>query len=185
MQRRKSNNSLWFGCKCMLIFIILLFTFLLLLFVVKETVYAVFCFILVIFNLISLLFLLNLDFLALLILLIYIGAIVVLFLFVSMLLGIQVSSDTQPNVVISSGICLVFVLLGLVKLGLLSLNGVLPENSCLSTVAPIVKENLVLFSINNFSFYLYTIYAPVLILSAFLLLIALVGSVLLTMQTSK
>jgi NADH-quinone oxidoreductase subunit J len=175
LRKKKRNN--------MLIFIIFLFIFLILLFVVRETVHAVFCFILVIFNLVGLLFLLNLDFLALLILLIYVGAIVVLFLFVSMLLNMKTTFSNHKTgyyFITFIGVVLFLLLKGVLLLGSIGGLDVIP-----STMSPINKENLMLFSVVSISEHLYSVYAPFLIISAFILLIALIGSVLLTLQSAN
>lgn len=152
----------------------------------KNPVHSVFYLVLVFFCSSGLLFMLGMEFFALLQLLVYIGALAVMFLFVVMLLDIPVTEIVAHQ----RGyypIAAVFVLI-LFSLIFLVLDSI-PESFLETTAVSInnkqidwllhsnTQENLVML---GYAFYI--VYIDLLILASLLLLVAMVGAVVLTLK---
>jgi NADH-quinone oxidoreductase subunit J len=170
-----------------IILIILIFIFLFFLLFLKEPVYSIFCFIIIVCSIVGLMFLLNIEYIALTFLLIYIGAIVVLFIFVTMLLNTGVNAASKLNGYTNSfnlivyGTILTLILLKLVSffIGDFELETEIVFEGLGLTKDPLCTLDTVNL-ISIFSIWLYSFYAPLLIITSFILLIALVGSILVT-----
>jgi NADH-quinone oxidoreductase subunit J len=147
----------------------------------KNPVHSVLFLVLVFLNAAAFLVLLGVEFLAMLFLVVYVGAVAVLFLFVVMMLNLKVEGFRQSllnHYPVSLGL-----LLGLVFLAV-PLVPALP----LPTTAPLVpwdgvlqwRENLPLLG-----YHLYTYQFFPLLLASLLLLVAMIGSILLTFLPSE
>jgi len=172
---------------------ILLFSFSLLLTIAsfsvvtnKNPVHAVFYLILTFCLSAVLLLLFGVEFLALLFIVVYVGAIAVLFLFVVMMLDLRQSSGDSPDeylylelsLELSSVIFLVFLLF-------FAEPAILAANNFSTTNTFFYLEYVNL--LNDYSNIqvvgelLYTFFSPVFILAGYLLLLAMIGSIMLTL----
>jgi NADH-quinone oxidoreductase subunit J len=144
----------------------------------RNPVHSVLFLILVFCNAAGLLFLLKVDFLALVFVVVYVGAIAVLFLFVCMMLNVK-SEEIRFTVLsylpISCflGFFLVFQLLNFVE--------VLPIVSSTILYKNWAEIYLSVGNIMVLSSVLYTFYFLPFIISALILLVAMLGSILLTL----
>jgi NADH-quinone oxidoreductase subunit J len=170
-----------------IILIILIFIFLFFLLFLKEPVYSIFCFIIIVCSIVGLMFFLNIEYIALTFLLIYIGAIVVLFIFVTMLLNIRVNAASKLSGYTNSVNLIVYgTILTLILLKLVSffIGDFELEAEIVFEGLGLIKDPLCTLDTINlisiFSIWLYSFYAPLLIITSFILLIALVGSILVT-----
>jgi NADH-quinone oxidoreductase subunit J len=148
----------------------------------SNPVYSALFLILVFFNSGLLILLLDLEFLALIFILIYIGAIMVLVLFVIMMLDIK---QTSIYLNISyyffiSGFFL--ILLGGEFLYFLSLDLTYFQINTLSTYLNWFSLVLELSNIRNLGVYLYTYFSFFLLLAGLILLIAMLGAISLTLE---
>jgi NADH-quinone oxidoreductase subunit J len=147
----------------------------------KNPVHSVLFLVLVFLNAAAFLVLLGVEFLAMLFLVVYVGAVAVLFLFVVMMLNLKVEGFRQS--LLNHYPVALLLLLGLVALAL-----ALTPPSSLVPVGPAVawegvlqwRENLPLLG-----YQLYTYQFLPLLLASLLLLVAMVGSILLTFLPSE
>jgi len=150
----------------------------------SNPVYSALFLILVFFNSALLVLLLDLEFLALIFILIYVGAIMVLVLFIIMMLDIKqiATSLNMYYYFFISGLFLVFF--SIEFLYFISLDLVdIPENSLL---AYLNWYNLILESSNikTLGSYLYTYFSFFFLLAGIVLLIAMIGAISLTLPES-
>ena len=160
----------------------------------RNPIYSVLFLILTFFNLSCLLFLLNIEFLPILFLIVYVGAIAVLFLFVLIMLNIKLSElkeGMKQYVLISFifGLIFIFEALTIFNIKFVSLN-------FSGTPQTIIQDSLLTF---NFCFdfsvwcfkpsntlYLgelfFTSFAYLFIILGFVLLLAMIGAIVLTLQ---
>lgn len=153
----------------------------------QNPIYSVLGLILVFFGVSVLLFLIEADFLAMIFLVVYIGAVAVLFLFVVMMLDLR-GDPKQDSLSISLGyIALVISLFGALeylidikKISYFSLNGFAAPRISVVNVnwASRLSNDLNLINLGEL---LYTYYAIPFIISGFILLLAMVGSIVLTL----
>lgn len=152
----------------------------------ENPVYAIFLLVLIFFGSSFLLIELNLFFLALMILIVYLGALIVLFLFVVMMLNIK---SLELNRVINF-FPFVFIFISAFCLFVLSGDAVVfPQDSnmflfCLS----FFDWSHVYFFVGSFlsvGFSLYTFNFILLILISFVLLLAMFGAIILTLMPSR
>lgn len=161
----------------------------------RNPVHSVLFLVLVFFNAAGLLVLLGLDFFALIFLVVYVGAIAVLFLFVVMMLNIRIAeiSEKRLRYLPVGG---VLGLLFLLELCILIDNDLIPL-----TKNPIFTSELTGYT-TNFSFIdwqmythtshtiealgnlLYTYYFGFFLIASLILLVAMIGAIVLTMQKS-
>ena len=156
----------------------------------KNPVHSVLFLILVFCNASGLLILLGLDFFAMMFLVVYVGAIAVLFLFVVMMLNIT-QAEIRENILryfpIGGLIGLIFLLevfvgLGIDLLPFLSFPG--EEYFQISSLhfASWIENQSQLHNLESIGHILYTDYIFLFILSSLILLVAMIGAIVLTMQ---
>jgi NADH-quinone oxidoreductase subunit J len=158
----------------------------------KNPVHSVFYLVLVFLNASALLFLLDMEFFALMQLLVYVGALAILFLFVVMLLDIPVT-EIVAHQRGSFGISTMFIFILFCFLLLLLIQPfqeetLLPFLPIAENLAQEIKwiewtslatqkENLA-----QLGFSLYRVYVDLLIIASLLLLVAMIGAVVLTLK---
>jgi len=156
----------------------------------KNPVYSILNLILVFCNVSGLLLLLDLDFFAMVFLVVYVGAIAVLFLFVVMMLDIRLS-EIQENILRYLPIggfvgCIFF----LEMVTVLSTDFIPLINSLDSSSFSIFLQSEKLYSwnletystIHTIGNLLYTTYVFYFIIASFILLVAMIGAIVLTMH---
>ena len=157
----------------------------------QNPIYSVLGLILVFFGTSILLFLIEADFLAMIFLVVYIGAIAVLFLFVVMMLDLR--NDFNQDVLLMS---LGYVIVGVSLFGILEYLVNIKRISYFSLTgftAPYISltegnwTNRISNNLNliNLGELLYTYYAIPFIISGFILLLAMVGSIVLTLYHTQ
>ena len=154
----------------------------------ENPIYAIFLLVLVFFGASFLLIELNLFFLALMILIVYLGALIVLFLFVVMMLNIK---SLELNRAINF-FPFIFIFLSALILFFLS-NGFQIVNMNIDSIFALFY--LYLFdwqhvyhyrgSFSALGFYLYTFGSPLLILGSVILLLAMLGAIILTLTPAR
>ena len=149
---------------------------------VDNAVYAILFLVSAFFNVMNLLFLLEVDYLALLFVLIYIGAITVLFLFVVMMLKIKIDSKTSSKYIPVISI-IVFLTLFI---------NILIDNNIITIFTTNNLSLLNWFSIINeisnikvIGQTMYTTYAFYFVLASIVLLIGIIGSIILSKRSNK
>jgi len=150
----------------------------------KNTVHSVFFLILVFFSATALLILLQVDYLAMVLLVVYVGAIAVLFLFVVMLLNLKIS-ELQENfyryLPLSGFLFIVFLLevFALLKAEFSGFSSTTPSYYSWIDVQFDYTSTL-----NKLSVLIYNYYFFLFILCGLLLLVAMVGAIVLTVFQS-
>lgn len=149
---------------------------------VNNAIYAVFFLILAFFSSMCILFLLNVDYLALMFILIYVGAITILFLFVVMMLKIKINEKNTTKFIsfINIIICCLIIYNVLLNTDIFNvfLNTDLTYTNWFSNLYYIDNIKMlgqVIF--NNYYFYF--------ILSGFVLLIGMISAILLSKESNK
>jgi NADH-quinone oxidoreductase subunit J len=161
----------------------------------KNPVYAVFFLILTFCNVSSLLFLLRLEFLPIIFIVIYVGAIAVLFLFVMMMLNIKTAQKKVENahyvflgfVFAAVFIIEVFFLLRFELVPLIISNkkhlSFLSDFFCVSSsFSDFFCLHYRQHNVNNLGLVLFTEYFNLFIVSGFILLFAMLGTIVLTLH---
>jgi NADH-ubiquinone oxidoreductase chain 6 len=147
----------------------------------KNAIYSVLFLILVFFNTSGLLLLVGVDFFSMVFLVVYVGAIAVLFLFVVMMLHIKINEMSEKK--------LKYIPLGL-SVGLLFLFQIvyitekesLPILSNFPRFQNIMEDAKFATNIQNIGYVLYTHNAIHFILASFILFVAMLGAIVLTIQ---
>lgn len=145
----------------------------------KNPVHSVFFLILVFCNTAGLLVLLGLDLFAMILLIVYVGAIAVLFLFVVMMLNIKIA-EIQDNVLRYLPIGILFLL----EVILIIDTDLLPQldsNQVLTYTAYATKVNS-WSNIESIGNLLYTTYSLFFLLASIILLVAMIGAIVLTLK---
>lgn len=151
----------------------------------QNPVHSVFFLILVFCNTSGLLVLLGLDFFAMILLVVYVGAIAVLFLFVVMMLNIKIA-EIHENVLRYLPVGGIIGILFLVEILLIVDNDLLPllpttyENSLLTYTVYATKVQC-WSNIESVGNLLYTTYFLFFLLASIILLVAMIGAIVLTM----
>ena len=145
-----------------------------------NPVHSVFFLILVFCNTAALLFLLEMDFLALIFLVVYVGAIAVLFLFVVMMLNLS-GSIAHDNLLqyfpIGTFVGISFLFHSfLIADDHFSTKGILPQYT--EWILHLKQTN----SIETFGTILYTQYFPYFLIASMILLVAMIGAIVLTIH---
>lgn len=163
----------------------IIFSFLVI--VSKNPVHSILSLILVFFNAASLLILLGSEFLAMLFIIVYVGAVAVLFLFVIMMLNIKVTSLTVSiyrylpiSFIFGSIFLLEFLVLSYIDLSSIDTNNIyLLDSNFINewTASVIPKSNIVVLSQ-----LLYTYYFYLFIVSGIILLVSMIGAISLTLH---
>ena len=160
---------------------------------VDNAVYAILFLVSAFFNVMNLLFLLEVDYLALLFVLIYIGAITVLFLFVVMMLKIKIDSKTSSKYIPVISI-IVFLTLFINTSGenQIKCQNILIDNNIITIFTTNNLSLLNWFSIINeisnikvIGQTMYTTYAFYFVLASIVLLIGIIGSIILSKRSNK
>ena len=169
-----------------MIFLHSYFTFLLLLssifvLISKNPVHSVLFLILCFCNAAGILFLFNAEFLGLIFIIVYVGAIAILFLFVVMMLNVKVYSSDNIIYYLPFLLLLGFVLLLQVYL---IFEKVFSNNTFWVADSPYVFENYIdnLNSIDVLGQCLYNYYLTCFLLAGLILLVAMVGAIVLTLS---
>ena len=157
----------------------------------SNAVHSVLFLILVFCNVSSILFLLGAEFVALLFIVVYVGAIAVLFLFVVMMLNIRVNPQTDTrNSLAFLGIVVItliaFQLLLILNYDFISLSiqdvFVNSQINNFLTYDVWFDNYFILTNIEAIGFVLYTEYSYLFILSSLILLVAMIGVIVLTLH---
>jgi NADH-quinone oxidoreductase subunit J len=169
-----------------MIFLHSYFTFLLLLssifvLISKNPVHSVLFLILCFCNAAGILFLFNAEFLGLIFIIVYVGAIAILFLFVVMMLNVKVYSSDNIIYYLPFLLLLGFVLLLQIYL---IFEKVFSNNTFWVADSPYVFENYIdnLNSIDVLGQCLYNYYLTCFLLAGLILLVAMVGAIVLTLS---
>lgn len=157
----------------------------------SNAVHSVLFLILVFCNVSGLLFLLGAEFIALLFIVVYVGAIAVLFLFVVMMLNIRVKPKTNAYNLLASFGFVVIILIALQTLLLINYD-FLPLNlqqivlnsewQYLTNYQVWFDNYYLLTNMETIGFVLYTEYSYLFILSSLILLVAMIGVIVLTLH---
>ena len=152
----------------------------------RNPVHSVLFLILVFFNAAGLLVLLGLDFFAMIFLVVYVGAIAVLFLFVVMMLNIKTIEWHEFLFrYLPIGILLWFFLVFEIHWVINNTLVPSPEFSNVPVYINWIKELHYLTNIEVIGNIMYTVYALPFILASLVLLVAMVGAIVLTMYKRK
>ena len=153
----------------------------------KNPVHSVLFLILVFFNAAGLLILLGLDFFAMIFLVVYVGAIAVLFLFVVMMLHIKLAEINEKRLRYLPvggflGVLFLFEIFLIVDNDLIPLLGGASEyrgDLLFTEWAPFVYT---LTNIEGLGLLIYTFYFAYFLIASFILLVAMIGAIVLTMH---
>lgn len=147
----------------------------------RNPVYSILFLILVFCNSTGLLLLFNIEFISILLIIIYIGAITVLFLFVVMMLNIQTYQNSNFNYFLTF-LFLSAMLFFVFEEIILFVN---PNNSIQNSYNEWVLLLDQITNIETVGQVMYTYYFPIFLISGIILLLALIGAVLLTLVNKK
>ncbi len=149
----------------------------------RNTVYAVLFLILAFFNASGLFVLAHAEFLAMILVVVYVGAVAVLFLFVVMMLNVELGSlrESMRRYSLIGG--LVGGILGIELMGVVIAWNTSPEALDL-TSAPLVNYNG-MSNTQSLGNLLYTHYALIFQGAGLILLIAMIGAIVLTLRTRE
>nr|YP_010338886.1 NADH dehydrogenase subunit 6 [Bangia atropurpurea]UNJ18853.1 NADH dehydrogenase subunit 6 [Bangia atropurpurea] len=155
----------------------------------SNAVYSVLFLIIVFCNTAGILLLLGAEFLSFLFLIVYVGAIAVLFLFVVMMLNIKTNSvKINYTTIILIGF-LISLILSFQFLAAIQIDfevysnlGIDLAKTNFPTITIWIQENNLPSNVESIGLVLYTSYSLVFILCAFILLLAMIGSIVLTMN---
>ena len=170
-------------------FIIFIFFFIFLIFSAilvissRNPIHSILFLILVFVNASGLLLLLNLEFLAMMFLIVYVGAIAVLFLFVVMMLNIKII-ELNENLIRYLPIGIFISLIFFFEIFFILDNNLFFNFMFFNFIDWVNLIN----SVTNMELIgqiIYTYYSPLFLLLSLLLLIAMIGPILLTLQESK
>jgi NADH-ubiquinone oxidoreductase chain 6 len=158
----------------------------------KNPVHSVLFLILVFFNTAGLLILLGLDFFAMTFLVVYVGAIAVLFLFVVMMLNIKLTEINEKKLRYLPiggvlGVLFLFEILLIVDNDLIPLINSSNYVSLLNLLQPLEFQDWffkteTLSSIEAIGQIIYTYYFSFFLMASIILLVAMIGAIVLTMQ---
>lgn len=153
-----------------------------------NTIYSILFLILNFLTSVGLLFLLECEFMGLIFLIIYVGAIAVLFLFIVMMLDIKLivtTKDLIKYIPIGSflGLILLFEVLNII-LKTFSIN-YYQKNFLINMYFNWYEKIDLIFSVKTLGNVLYTHYLIQFLISGFILLLAIIGSVILTMDMTN
>lgn len=146
----------------------------------RNTIYSVLFLILVFFNVSGLFILLNAEFLAMLLIIVYVGAIAVLFLFVVMMLNVD-SMDLKKRIRPFLPILLMISIIIFGEIFLFEKISII-ENYQISTLFPINQNISNIKSIGNV---LYTDFILPFQISGAALFVAMIGAILLTLKNEN
>lgn len=157
---------------------------------VQNPIHSILFLILVFFNGSLLLFFFQVEFFGIIFLIVYVGAVIVLFLFMVMMLKIKYINTAQ-NLLDFFPYGAIFALILLIEILLITQNMSLPLSDLFWELIPLNNENLVTklfnFQINieNLGKALYTSYIFPFIEAGFILFIAMVGAMVVTLDSES
>ncbi|NRA88901.1 MAG: NADH-quinone oxidoreductase subunit J [Rhizobiales bacterium] len=148
----------------------------------RNPVYAVFFLILAFFNATGLFILLGAEFLAMLLLMVYVGAVMVLFLFVVMMIDIDFKELSKGFLQYAP----VGTLIGLIILAeiIMVVGGFVVDAEMIKTAAVPIPNVDEISNLKAFGLLLYGEYVFFIEMAGLILLIALIGAVVLTLKTT-
>lgn len=168
-------------------FLFILFKFLicfssLMILLSRNPIHSILYFILVFFNGSGLLLLLGAEFLALVYVVVYVGAIAVLFLFIVMMLNVRVIEETETQlkylpVSLLFGFFLSYEFLGYI----IDVKNFIKVYS----VFDIASNNVDITNIEQIGILVFTVYYNVFLICSLILLLAMIGSIVLTLYHNK
>nr|WCH57878.1 NADH dehydrogenase subunit 6 [Catenella fusiformis] len=148
----------------------------------SNAVHSVLFLILVFCNTSGLLLLFGAEFLSLMLIIVYVGAIAVLFLFVVMMLNVKLSSSKIQNFSILPVSILVFIILfNQFKLSVESFDLIKSQQKELEWISWILESSSII-NVKAIGGVLYTKYSLLFLLCGLILLIAMIGVIVLTMH---
>ena len=156
----------------------------------KNPVHSVLFLILVFFNAAGLLILLGLDFFAMIFLVVYVGAIAVLFLFVVMMLNIKLAEVNEKRLRYLPvggflGVLFLFEIFLIVDNDLIPLLAGPTQQSLYGDAAPLTEWSSLLHTLTNvegLGLLIYTFYFYFFLVASLILLVAMIGAIVLTMH---
>jgi len=158
----------------------------------KNPIHSVLFLVLVFFNISGLLIILGVEFLALLFLIVYVGAIAVLFLFIIMMLSIKIPEYKTVlyrylpiGIILGAGFLFEILIIFRSELSFLIISPFSEINLQGYYLNFIISWNSTIINITNieiFSSVLYTEYVYLFILSGIILLVSMVGAITLTLH---
>lgn len=147
----------------------------------SNAVHSVLFLIIVFCNVASLLLIMGTEFFSFMFLIVYVGAIAVLFLFVVMMLNVKTNPiKIDAFSVLPIGL-IVFSVVSIQIINILENHFTLIENSYL-TYTPWLLENNYLTNVETIGTFLYTKFSLLFILCGLILLVAMIGAIVLTMH---
>lgn len=153
------------------------------LFVINSTnaIYSVLFLILVFFNTSGMLLLIGVDFFSMIFLVVYVGAIAVLFLFVVMMLNIKMNEMTEKKLKyiplgVSVGFLFLFQMIYIIETSCLPMGSIFPKFENIMENEPFPTN------IQTIGYILYTHNAIHFILASLILFVAMLGAIVLTIQ---
>lgn len=146
-----------------------------------NAVHSVLFLIIVFCNIASLLLIIGTEFFSFMFLIVYVGAIAVLFLFVVMMLNVKTNPIKINNFSILPVGLLILVVISTQVLNVLDNQFILLKNVYL-TYIPWVKENCYITNAETIGLYLYTKFSLLFIFCGLILLVAMIGAIVLTMH---
>jgi NADH-quinone oxidoreductase subunit J len=152
----------------------------------ENPVHSVLFLILTFFNVSGLLLLLEIEFLAMVFLVVYVGAIAVLFLFVVMMLNIKIGKDNNDLLKYLPIGAIVGVIF-LMEIFLITRKDYVALSTTDLGSTPLVEWGSLFNSLTNVEVLgqlMYTYYFYFFIVAGFILLVAMIGAIILTMQAS-
>nr|AHX02525.1 NADH dehydrogenase subunit 6 [Schizymenia dubyi] len=148
----------------------------------SNAVHAVLFLILVFCNVASLLLLLGAEFFSFMLLIVYVGAIAVLFLFVVMMLNIKVNtSKFNKFSLLPIGLCIFFILFNQLSTLITYFDLFYLKQDELILISWVLENNNVT-NIQAIGKVLYTDYSFLFLISGLILLVAMIGAIVLTMH---
>ena len=152
---------------------------------VNNAVYAVLFLILAFFSTMCILFLLNIDYLAIMFILIYVGAITILFLFVVMMLKIKINEKNTTKFISFINIVICCLVIYNVICNADLFNIFINNNDTVITYTNWFSNLYFVDNIKMLGQVMFNVYYFYFILAGFILLIGLISAILLSKESNK
>ena len=152
---------------------------------VNNAVYAVLFLILAFFSTMCILFLLNIDYLAIMFILIYVGAITILFLFVVMMLKIKINEKNTTKFISFINIIICCLVIYNVICNADLFNIFINNNDTIITYTNWFSNLYFVDNIKMLGQVMFNVYYFYFILAGFILLIGLISAILLSKESNK
>lgn len=148
----------------------------------SNAVHSVLFLILVFCNIAGLLLLLGAEFLSFMLLIVYVGAIAVLFLFVVMMLNIKINAaKINKFSILPIGLLVFIILFNQLSMSIHEFDLLTPQQKELNFVTWALESNNI-SNIEAVGKVLYTAYSLLFLICGFILLVAMIGAIVLTMH---